>query len=199
MIDIINLKVHLKNIHFTYHDHTFKKHKITFVTGKNGTGKTTLLKVIADLLDYDGDVNHTQVITYNNQEPVIFNRTVKANIQYPLEIRSLPLDDYEDAIQEYSKLLEVDYLLDKNASKLSSGEKMKVSILRSIIFHPDVVLLDEPTTHLDLDSINNLISLIKQLKNTITFIIVSHNKAFMDELVDDVYEVGETNVHRETN
>ena len=67
---------------------------------------------------------------------------------------------------------------------------MKVSIVRSLIFNPDIVLLDEPTTHLDLESIDELTILIKELKNKITFIIVSHNQKFIDDLLDEEYHLG---------
>ena len=76
---------------------------------------------------------------------------------------------------------------------------MKTAIIRSIIFNPDIVLLDEPTTHLDIDSIHELEELIKSLKDKITFVIVSHNEAFMKELIDDEYKVGEDNVSRKIN
>ena len=71
---------------------------------------------------------------------------------------------------------------------------MKVTILRSIIFNPDYVLLDEPTTHLDVESIDALTDLIHKLKNKITFIIVSHNQTFMENLKDDEIKLGDSNV-----
>ena len=73
---------------------------------------------------------------------------------------------------------------------------MKVSILRALIFHPDVVLLDEPTTNLDVDSIHALIQLIQALKDKITFLIVSHNEAFMTAFDHTIYKVGDEHVSR---
>ena len=126
-------------------------------------------------------------------------RAIFENIIYPLRIRKLDISDYMKSIDEYAKALEIDHLLEKNALKLSSGEKRKVSIIRSVIFNPDIVLLDEPTTHLDLDSIHELIKLIQQLKQDITFIIVSHNETFIQALQDVTYKVGEQNVLRKIN
>ncbi len=194
MIDIKNLSVDLKTIEISFDDFTFEKSKITIVSGKNGSGKTTLLKAIAGLLEYKGDLHVNGEVTYNSQEPVIFNRTVYENISYPLKIRKLDLLEYEEKIWDYCKILEMDHLINKNALKLSSGEKMKVSIIRSIIFNPDIVLLDEPTTHLDLDSINELGTLIRRLKKDMTFIIVSHNKTFIDSLMDVEYKIGGNHV-----
>jgi|LGOV01.1.fsa_nt_gb ABC-type multidrug transport system ATPase subunit len=194
MIDIKNLSVNLKTIEISFDNFTFEKSKITIVSGKNGSGKTTLLKAIAGLLEYKGDLQVNGEVTYNSQEPVIFNRTVYENIAYPLKIRKLDLLEYDEKIWEYCKILEMGHLINNNALKLSSGEKMKVSIIRSIIFDPDIVLLDEPTTHLDLDSINELSTLIRRLKKDMTFIIVSHNKTFIDTLMDVEYKIGGNHV-----
>ena len=194
MIEIKDLKVKMKSLEFIFEDFRFEKNKVTVISGRNGAGKTTLLRVFASLLDYEGSLKINAEVTYNSQEPVIFNRSVYCNIVYPLKVRKLDISKYHDKIIEYSKLLDIEHLLDNNALKLSSGEKMKVSIIRSIIFEPDIVLLDEPTTHLDLESISELTQLIKKLKDKITFIIVTHNFTFMEDLVDVEYKVGGKNV-----
>jgi len=190
MIETTGLVVKYKNIIFKFDNYHFKKNKISVISGRNGAGKTTLLKSLASLIKYEGNVKVNGEITYNSQEAIIFNRSVYENIIYPLRIRKLDLSLYQDKITEYSKVLSIEHLLDKNALKLSSGEKMKVSIIRSIIFNPEIVLLDEPTTHLDLESINELSILIKELKKKITFIVVSHNKTFIEELIDEEYYLG---------
>jgi ABC-type multidrug transport system ATPase subunit len=194
MIEIKDLKVKMKSLEFIFEDFTFEKGKITVISGRNGAGKTTLLRVFASFLDYEGTLKINANVTYNSQEPVIFNRSAYSNITYPLIVRKLDVLKYHDKIIEYSKLLDIEHLLYTNALKLSSGEKMKVSIIRSIIFNPDIVLLDEPTTHLDLESIAELTDLISSLKEKITFIIVTHNKTFMEELADVEYKVGGKNV-----
>lgn len=194
MIEIKDLKVKMKNIEFNFDDFKFEKNKITVVSGRNGAGKTTLLRVFASFIEYEGSLKINAEVTYNSQEPVIFNRTAYSNIAYPLKVRKLDISLYHNKIIEYAKLLDIEHLLENNALKLSSGEKMKVSIIRSIIFDPDIVLLDEPTTHLDLESITELTNLIKKLKNKITFIIVSHNKSFVEDLKDVEYKVGGRNV-----
>ncbi|MBU1020560.1 MAG: energy-coupling factor ABC transporter ATP-binding protein [Firmicutes bacterium] len=199
MIEIKNLSVQFKNISFNYQDKVFHKNGITFITGRNGTGKTTLLKALSRLIPFSGEIKVDGLITYNAQEPILFNKTVFENIVYPLRIRKLNISEYEEKILEYARLLDLEHLLNESSLKLSSGEKMKVSIIRSIIFHPDVVLLDEPTTHLDLESIQELTSLLKILKHDMTFIIVSHNQTFMNELQSDVYSLGGSNVYREIN
>ena len=190
MIEITNLVVKYKTLTFSFEDYKFKKNKVSVISGRNGAGKTTLLKSIASLIEYEGNIQVNGEITYNSQEAVIFNRSAYENIIYPLKIRKLDISLYQEKINKYCKVLSIEHLLDKNALKLSSGEKMKISIIRSIIFDPEIVLLDEPTTHLDLESINELSILIKKLKDKITFIIVSHNKTFIEELIDEEYHLG---------
>ncbi len=183
MITIKDLFVDYGDISFRFKDHTFKQ--VTFITGRNGSGKTTLLKSIAGLLEYEGSVIGEG--TYISQEPVVFDRTAYENLIYPLEIRGLNVDDYKNKINDLADKLNIKHLYEKNAKKLSGGEKMKVAFIRGIIFNPKVILLDEPTTHLDIESIEELVQLIKELKEKMTILIVSHNKAFMQELKEQEY------------
>ncbi len=195
MIEIKGLVVRYKTVEFKFDDYKFKKNMISIISGRNGTGKTTLLKSLSSLIEYEGNIKVNGEITYNSQEPILFNRSTYENIVYPLRIRNLDLNLYKEKIDKYTRVLSIDHLLNENALKLSSGEKMKVSIIRSIIFNPDIVLLDEPTTHLDLESIVELTTLIKELKNELTFIIVSHNSSFVEELKDEEYRLGGNHVY----
>lgn len=197
MIDISNVLVELKGTKLSFDDITFGDKRVTFLKGRNGSGKTTLMKVIGGLIPFTGSVKLQGSVTYNNQEPVLFRRSVLQNIQYPLQVRGLVLEDYYDEIITYATMLHIDHLMDKDATQLSSGEKMKVSIIRSIIFKPNYVLLDEPTTHLDFESILELIQLIKTLQNELSFIIVSHNKQFIDALEQDAILLGGNHVYSE--
>ncbi len=199
MIKIDNLSVCFSNIVINYPNKTFKKNKATFITGRNGVGKTTLLKSLARLLKYEGSIAYQGVATYLSQEPTLFNRSVYENIVYPLRIRQCNLDLYNPEIFTYAKMLELDHLLYQNAKTLSSGEKMKTAFLRSIIFSPDLVLLDEPTTHLDIESIEQITQLIQTLKKTMTFLIISHNKSFLSALKDDEYYLGGSHVQRKND
>lgn len=183
MIKINNVAVSYGDLRFEFKNHTFKD--VTFITGRNGSGKTTLLKAIAGLLEHEGTIDGSGV--YFSQDPVIFDRTVYENIVYPLILRGLDVEDYNDRIYDLATKLNIKHLFKKNAKKLSGGEKMKVAFIRGVIFNPKVILLDEPTTHLDIESIDELVQMIKELKKEMTILIVSHNKAFMDELKEQEY------------
>ncbi|MFP4078867.1 MAG: ABC transporter ATP-binding protein [Bacillota bacterium] len=196
MIRLENVETHFEKFSLRFPDVTFPKHKVSFVIGRNGTGKSTLLKAIAKLVPHEGTIDYEGFATYHFQEPILFNRSVYENIVYPIRIRKLPVDDYQDALHEYSRTLGIEELLDRPSKELSSGEKMKVSMLRSILFSPDILLLDEPTTHLDLPSIEQLTELIRKLKPSMTIVIVSHNQAFIDALQDQTYTLGGNHVYR---
>lgn len=196
MIKIKNLKVSFKDTVISYKDTTFETNKITFIKGSNGTGKTTLLKAIAGLNEYQGTIESLGFVTFNRQDPVLFNMPVFKNIEYPLTIRKKDIREYQDKIDEYVKRFNIEHILHKNATLCSSGEKMKTSIIRSIIFSPGVLLLDEPTTSLDIASIKVLTELLKELKKEMTIIISSHDRLFIEELNDFIYELGDHNVQR---
>jgi len=190
MIDIKSVKVIYPELIIKFDDMKFKENSITFIKGSNGSGKTTLLKSLSNLIEYDGTINGNEDITYNSPKPVLFNMTVLDNILYPLRIRKLDIESYLPLIHNYADKLHLTPLLEKHAHKLSDGEQKKTSILRSIVFGPKILLLDEPTTSLDVESIEELTILLKELKKEMTIIIVSHDRAFIEELYDDMVELG---------
>jgi energy-coupling factor transporter ATP-binding protein EcfA2 len=190
MIEVQNLKVVYPELTITFDDVTFKENAITFIKGPNGSGKTTFLKSLSKLIRYEGTITGNQDVTYNSPKPVLFHRTVLENITYPLHIRNLNVELYMEAINHFAEKLNLTPLLQKNAHKLSDGEQKKTSILRSIVFGPKILLLDEPTTSLDVESIVELTILLKELKKQMTIIIVSHDRSFIEDLHDDQIELG---------
>lgn len=190
MIDIKNLKVAYPELTIQFNDVSIKENSITFIKGPNGSGKTTLLKSLSNLIKYEGTVIGNDDITYNSPKPVLFNMTVLENITYPLKIRKLDIEKYMATIHDFADKLDLTPLLQKNAHKLSDGEQKKTSILRSVIFDPKILLLDEPTISLDVESIEELTILLKELKKKMTIIIVSHDRSFIEELHDHVIELG---------
>lgn len=187
------ITTHDVRVDFTYHqisypDIVVQPHTVTFVVGNNGVGKTTLLRSIANLQTYSGTVTTSGLITYVAQTPYIFHTTVLKNILYPFYVqkKTIPMD----RINHYVALFGLDHCLEQTATTLSAGEKQKVALLRAILFEPDVVLLDEPTSHLDLQSIEQLKQLITEFKQTITFLIVSHNLDFIQSTGDQTIPLG---------
>ena len=172
--------------------------KVTGIVGENGAGKTTLLNIIAGLdREYEGKIlyggqtlnkNIQKEITLIFQKPKLLNRSVYKTIAYPLEIRKIKKNEQEENINNILNKLDIYNLKDMNASKLSGGEQQKVSIARAMVFKPKILMLDEPTSNIDSDSINiierELLNYRKREKATI--LIITHNKEQADKLCDNI-------------
>ena len=164
-----------------------EKGKITGITGPNGCGKTTLLNIIAGLdKDYSGKVNYDgtelnkdiiENMTIVFQKPYLFKRTVYENIEYPLKIRGTNKLEMKSLVLNIMKNLEIEELMEKKAHLLSGGESQKVALARALVFKPQLLLLDEPTSNIDPDSIKILEREILRFNEETggTVIIVTHN------------------------
>lgn len=142
-----------------------EKGEFVAITGPSGTGKSTLLKGIVELLDtnlttegeilYKGKsvteydpIELRQAITYTVQSPQLFGQTVRDNLKFPYDIRDQVFDE-ERAIQTLQNVGLDKSFLDKSIDTLSGGEKQRVALIRNVQFTPDVLLLDEVTSALD--------------------------------------------------
>lgn len=162
------------------------------IQGRSGSGKTTLLNLIADfdrnylgsisvmgqqlssLTEAELDLYRQNVVAISCQYHNLLNEfTVEENIAMPLLIKGC---SYQDAIVKARNLLaELDLMRYNNSDirDLSGGEKQRISILRSIISKPKLLLLDEPTGALDLNTRDRVLGFLQDLN--ISKIIVSHD------------------------
>lgn len=159
--------------------------KIAFV-GRNGEGKSTLSKIIAGVIDYDGEVKlgHEVKIGYYAQ-----------NQQYMLDPEKTVFETLDDvAVGEMRvkvKSLLGAFLfsgetIDKKVKVLSGGEKARLSLAKMLLFPTNLLVLDEPTNHLDMLSKDILKSALLQFDGTL--IVVSHDRDFLQGLTTKVYE-----------
>lgn len=173
---------------FTY---TFSRFEKAGLTGKNGTGKTTLLNIITGLTDPDtGTVERGETIVfgYYRQEGIEFNdeMTVIDAVRNIAETVSLGDGTVLSVTQFLNYFLfppEKQYTL---VRKLSGGEKRRLYLLTVLMKNPNFLILDEPTNDLDILTLNVLEEYLSGFKGCV--IIVSHDRYFMDKVVDHIFE-----------
>ena len=114
-----------------------------------------------------------------------------------MKIRDQSIDDKKiiDYINEFSlksifqsETLNLDYIVDEKSTNLSGGEKQRLAFIREVIFDPQILILDEPTSSLDNENRDIIFSYLNKIKNKTTILIVSHDKEFM-KFSDYVYEL----------
>lgn len=189
------MRVEIENLTKRYGDRTvlnidnliLEEGKITGITGPNGSGKTTLLNIIGGIdAEYNGNVyyngksldNETKRnMTYLFQKPYLFRRSVYENIAYPLKLRDYANDKTISLTNAIMENLEIKDLKDLKAHKLSGGESQKVALARALVFKPKLLLLDEPTSNIDPESIKILEREILRFnkETNATIIIITHN------------------------
>lgn len=167
------------------------------VLGKSGSGKSVLIKCIVGLLNYDsGSINvfdknistlnrielseMRQKIGFLFQSGALYDSmTVKQNLEFPLRRSNIKLSEKEisDKVIEVIEHVGLPETLDKMPSQLSGGMRKRISLARTIIVNPRIMLYDEPTTGLDpvtSDEISTLILNVQKKYNT-SSIIITHD------------------------
>lgn len=176
--------------HNVFHDCTFtikRGEKVAFV-GKNGAGKSTLVKCIMHEIPFDGElkIGHNVEIGYFAQNQAMLldeNLTVHDTIDYAAtgEIRTR-INDILGAFMFGGTASE------KKVKVLSGGERSRLAMIQLLLQPVNLLILDEPTNHLDIRTKDILKEAIKEFDGTV--IVVSHDRDFLDGLVDKVYEFG---------
>lgn len=201
-----------------------KKNSITAIIGPSGCGKSTLLRSINRMNDLIPNCHVTGTIHYHDnniydknlnpvllrrhigmvfQKPNPFAKSIYQNIAWGAKINGYKgnLDNLvEESLQQAALWDEVKDQLHKSAYALSGGQQQRLCIARAIALKPDILLLDEPTSALDPISTAKIESLLEELRNYFTIVIVTHNMqqagrisdytAFM--LTGDLVEYNET-------
>ena len=176
--------------HNVFHDVTFtirRGEKVAFV-GKNGEGKTTLVKCIMGQLDYLGTlkIGHNVKIGYfaQNQAALLDeNLTVFETIDY------VAVGDIRTKIRDIlGAFMFGGEASEKKVKVLSGGERSRLAMIRLLLEPCNLLILDEPTNHLDMPSKDVLKAALQDFNGTV--ICVSHDRDFLNGLVNKVYEFG---------
>jgi len=199
------MDITLKNIQKRYNDKTvlnikdfnFSKGKIYGIIGPNGAGKSTLLKSIGRLEElscgeilYDNkpfDESILMDMTYLTQKPFLFSTSVFENISYPLKFRKYPKGQINSMVNEIIDEFEIRHLSRQLATSLSGGEAQRVALARALIFNPSILLLDEPTSNMDPNSIELIEKIILKYKDdNKTILFITHNVSQAKRVCDEV-------------
>lgn len=191
------------------------KNELTIIEGPSGSGKTTLLNIIGGLLKPSSGkilVNNKNIIEMNDNDKAYYrnkvigfvfqsfylepNFTVYDNVEVPLIIAGIPKNERRKMILS---TLDSVGLLDKEkmiASKLSGGEKQRVSIARAIVNNPEIILADEPTGNLDSKNGDMIMSLLKRIsKEDKIVIVITHNDEQAIKYGDKIYRLNDGEIN----
>ncbi len=202
---------------------TIEKNRLTSIIGKNGSGKTTLLKILAKILEPTSGK-----VTLNGSDISNFSlKDLAANISYveqnlssdiPLLVKevvslgNILLNDtifgYNIEISRQKKvqleraidLTKIEPLIDKPFNRLSGGEKQKVLIARAICQSTKIIMLDEPTSFLDIknqfETMELLHSFVK--KEDMSVVLISHNLNLVSNYADNILIVKDGTIYSNT-
>ncbi len=182
-----------------------KPNEVVSCVGRNGGGKTTLLKTIAGFLKptsgsikYDGtdliglrsyDIARLGLKYIPQDKKVFSDLTVREN----LELASYAVKDYDwDAVLGYFPKLKT--LMDRKGGYLSGGERQMLMIGRAIIGHPKVLLIDEPTEGLAPSIVSQLREVFNELSTNSALVIVEQNLSLVCEISHRVYAIKEGSI-----
>lgn len=192
----------LKNINFE-----FEKGRIYTIVGPTGTGKTTLLSLMAGLdkpkdgtILYQGkDISKLDKDKYRSQDVgvvfqgfnLLYNLTALENVVLSIDVAKIKIKNKEKFALELLEKVGIDsQKANRKVLKLSGGEQQRVAIARALAYDPDVILADEPTGNLDKKTEEQIINIFKQLAHDQKkcVIIVTHSDN-VSNAADNIYSL----------
>jgi tungstate transport system ATP-binding protein len=184
------------------------------LAGPNGSGKSTLLAVLAFLRKPDrgrvmfcgSSVNWSgkemgrsrKKVTLLHQESYLFSATVMANLGFGLRMRGVDQEETRRSVKHFLGLVGLAGFEERDATALSGGEARRVALARALACQPEVLLLDEPLTHVDQESSTILENLIaSQSRAGTTIVMASHDEHIEERLPSSVIRLNHGRIDRQ--
>lgn len=167
------------------------------LVGNNGSGKTTTINVLCNLIPFEGNliINGNKITSSDHS----YKSEIGVFLSDPFYLEEFSCAEYwkfscvfqgiTDQEEIAKRIEDLSVLLGledkrKTIHNLSSGERVKVSIGAALIHNPKLLILDEPFIHLDADSRNRIVSILKDLKATKSILLASHNLSICTDICD---------------
>lgn len=213
--------VQVKNVSKVYKDANFKLENISFdinkkevigIIGKNGTGKSTILKMINGIVKYDSGVITYKGQSINDMNPatlrntrknlayifqhsnLIDNKSVYYHLSLVYKLNKVPVD--KEKIHNILEFMNINRLKNSLCGSLSGGEQQKVAIAMALLQEPEVLLCDEISSALDTNSEKEIFALLNKLRETtdISIIMISHSLALLKNFCDRVIIIDDSTI-----
>tara|TARA_B100001750_G_C15413599_1_gene549083 strand:- start:220 stop:1137 length:918 start_codon:yes stop_codon:yes gene_type:complete len=166
-----------------------EKGEVLFILGKNHSGKSTLFKILMGLIQKDKgkifvngmdyDLRKTEIlplIGYMPQEDSFdYDLNIFDNLSFYAQLNGLNKNNAKKNIFQWADKFDLRKYLKSNIKDISKGVLKKISFIRALIHNPDFLLLDNPTSEMDLYDRNNFFDIINQIKKDKTILIISNN------------------------
>ena len=196
-----------------------KKGECILLCGRSGCGKSTLLKLMNGIIPefYDGDISGSVMVNgmntfttpiyklsknvgsvFQNPKTQFYTTNTTDEIAFGLENYGIEREVINKRIEEVEKELHLENLMNKNIFNLSGGEKQKIAIASIYALNPEIFILDEPSSSLDIKSMKELSLTIKKLKSLgKTTIIAEHRLWYLKDIADRAIYLEDGKIIRE--
>ncbi len=208
--DDINGKIEFKNVFFTYDKQVIMKdvsfeilpQSFTAIVGKSGSGKSTIFRLLLrlyktnkgqillddkDIYEYTKEV-YSSNVSIVTQKPFIFDMSIRENLNLVDSNHEHQIEACKRAgIHDYIMSLKDGYntKLVSDAENLSSGQKQLLALARTLLSKSEVLLFDEVTSSLDMNTSKQIINILKDLKKDHTILMITHKPALM-KMADEI-------------
>lgn len=184
-------------------DISFEKNTFNVIVGESGSGKSSILKAITGQVDYDGgvfvndndfglvDVNKKNIGYVTQQYSLYPKLNIFDNIAFPLKNAHFSREEIIQKVESIAEYLKISYLLTRKPKHLSGGQQQRVALARALVKKPDILLLDEPFSNVDVPERKREREFVKEVtsKNKCTVIYVTHDINEAVELAEKIFVI----------